>query len=257
MFEQLWVKANEAAENRFEQDQLLAKEKEVHNEKEVKALEDKVNMLNEKLTEALENNRVLKAENTQLGSTLNEKEQKYTQVNTKNNTQIDSLLEKNKELLTHVDDLKASNNQLSTKHSEAIEELNAKHSSELERAERNEAKWINLYDDEKQNRKSLNHKLDELLKENSTLKNIEKEKISIETELRLNKEQLDKLDLRSKKDEKLNSELLRNNESLKIQLETAKADNLKFVKEVNKLKEKVVELTNNQTKTKGQANTNQ
>jgi flagellar motility protein MotE (MotC chaperone) len=53
------------------------------------------------------------------------------------------------------------------------------------------------------------------------------------------KEQLDKQELRSRKDDKLNSELLRNNESLKILLEAAKAENLKLVKEVNKLKEKV------------------
>ncbi|WP_444993914.1 DNA-binding protein [Aliikangiella sp. IMCC44359] len=238
MFEQLWVKANEAAEKRFEQEQSLAKEKDVIQKKEVQTLEAKIESLQENLAKALENNEYLEGAQAQLDQTLNEKEQQFIRINTKNNAQIESLISKNKELLRSLDEFKKANEQLIMQHENAIKEINIKHSNELVRVENNEAKWLNLYDEAKQNTKQLNKKLDELTMENSKLRSLEKEKISVDTELRVNKEQLKKVELKGTKLESINDQLIRDNESLKIQLDNTKKANLKFTEEIKQLKKR-------------------
>ena len=250
MFEQLWVKANEAAEKRFEEEQALAKEKSDNQKKEVLALEAKVKLQQEDLTKTLENNKKLEDSLAQLKHTLNEKEQYFIRINTENNGQLESLREKNNELLKKRDQLIKANEQLVTRHDNTIKEMDAKHSSELLRVENNEAKWLNLYDEEKQNAKQLNKKLDELTKENSKLRSTEKEKISVDTELKINKEQLKKVELKSTKIESMNAQLLRDNESLKVRLDNTTEANLKLTEEVKQLKEQV-QLSNKTSQTKG------
>ena len=134
----------------------------------------------------------------------------------RHNAQIDSLMEKNAELLKLHDEQKTINKSLVSQHKSSIASLDSKLSKDISRLEVSETKWMNLYDEAKQETKQLNEKLERSTKENTALKSIEKQKIQLETSLYNTERQLEKLESKLAKLEDKHIQLLRDNESLKI-----------------------------------------
>lgn len=238
MFEQLWVKANEAAEHRFEHEKAQSKDSENAYKTEISDLELRIKKLQYDLASAQETIDTLEEAHAHLDHTLKEKEQQFIRINTKNNAQIDSLMEKNKELLKLLDDQKFINNSLVSKHDSSVVSLESKFSKDISRLVASEAKWINLYDEAKQNIKQLNEKLERSLKENTELKVIEKQKIQYETSLKNAERQIVKLESRLAQSEETHYQLLRANESLKTQLNNIDESNAKLLTEITGLKSK-------------------
>jgi len=225
MFEQLWVKANEAAEKRFEQEKVESKETENTYKAEISELELRNQKLHDDLASAQETIDTLEEAHAHLDHTLNEKEQQFIRINTKNNAQIDSLMEKNKELLKLLDEQKAINKSLVSQHESSIESLESKFNKDIKRLEASEVKWMNLYDESNQNSKQLNEKIERLSKEYNELKSIEKQVIQFETSLKIAERQVDKMESKLVHSEKMHNQLLRENESLKAQLTAANESN--------------------------------
>ncbi|MCO7227545.1 DNA-binding protein [Pleionea sp. CnH1-48] len=241
MFEQLWVKANEAAEHRFEQEKAQSKDRENTYKAEISELELRIKKLHEDLANAQETIEALTEAHAHLEHALNQKEQQFIRINTKNNAQIESLIDKNKELLKLLDEQKELNKTLVLKHERATTALESKHSNDIRRLETSEAKWISLYDESKQNEKQINGKLERVSRENSELKSIEKRKIQVEASLLNSEQQIEKLETKITQSESMHNQLLRNNESLKIQLKTANESNAKLLSENTELTSKLVE----------------
>jgi len=250
MFEQLWVKANEAAEKRFEQDKAESKNNENTYKAEISKLELRIKKLHDDLASAQETIDTLEEAHAHLDHTLNEKEQQFIRINTKNNAQIDSLMEKNAELLKLYDEQKTINKSLVSQHKSSIASLDSKLSKDLSRLEASETKWMNLYDEAKQETKQLNEKLEGSTKENTALRSIEKQKIKLETSLNNTERQLEKLESKLAKLEDKHIQLLRDNESLKIQLNAANESNAKLLSENTDIRSKLATLTQEVSKFK-------
>ncbi|NVK73710.1 MAG: DNA-binding protein [Oceanospirillaceae bacterium] len=243
MFEQLWLKANEAAEHRFEQEKAERQDIENSYKAEISDLELRIKKLQDDLASAQETIDTLEEAHSHLDHTLKEKEQQFIRINTKNNAQIDSLMEKNKELLALLDEQKDLIKGLVSKHERSIEALESKFNSDIKRLEQSEARWMSLYDEAKQDIKQLKEKLERSFKENTELKVIEKEKIQIETSLKSAQQQIEKLESKLAKSEDAHAQMLRDNESLKIQLNTTNESNEKLVSENMDIRSKLATVT--------------
>jgi len=250
MFEQLWLKANEAAEKRFEQEKVQSKKNETTYKAEILELEQRINKLHDDLASAQETIDTLEEAHSHLDHTLNEKEQQFIRIKTKNTAQIDSLMEKHKELIKLLDEQKNLNKTLVTKHESSIASLESKFSKDIGRLEINEAKWINLYDETNQNSKQLSEKIERLTKENTVLKSIEKRNIQLEASLKSAEQEIEKLESKLAKSEDKYSQLLRDNESLRIQLNSASESNTKLRSENADLKSRFVSLSKKVSKSK-------
>ena len=106
-----------------------------------------------------------------------------------------------------------------------------------------EAKWMSLYDEAKHNTKQLNEKLERSLKENTELKSIEKKNIQLEASLKSAEQQIEKLESKLAKSEDKYNQILRDNESLKIECTAANESNAKLLTENQNLKSKIAAVT--------------
>ena len=192
LLESLWQKSLEAAEHSHAEDKekMAAEKKQWQNQ--LKELKEKYQSLETKLQQAQEKANADKLIQQELQSALSEKSLEVTELNAELHTERKTKAEHLADLNQSLSKAESQLTHMSQAHQDTLREMENKFVQEKERNQIAEAKWMQLFDDSKEEVKALKQELTKIQPQLKQLGELKIETARLETELDNCRQQISK-----------------------------------------------------------------